>query len=44
MSLEINKESITNLKITIIGLKKSGYAAAILGYELGADVFHGIEI
>ena len=39
MSLEINKESITNLKITIIGLKKSGYAAAILGYELGADVF-----
>ena len=39
MILDINKKNITNLKITIIGLKKSGYSAALLGHELGADIF-----
>ena len=39
MILDINKKNITNLKITIIGLKKSGYAAALLGHELGANIF-----
>ena len=33
------KENIKNKKITIIGLKKSGYSAAILAYNFGADVF-----
>ena len=39
MNLEINKKNIAGMKITIIGLKKSGYAAALLGYELGANIF-----
>ena len=39
MNLEINKINITGLKITIIGLKRSGYAAALLGHELGANIF-----
>ena len=39
MNLEISKENITALKLTVIGLKKSGYAAAVLGHELGANVF-----
>ena len=39
MILDINKKYITNLKITVIGLKKSGYAAALLGHELGANIF-----
>ena len=33
------KEDIKNKKITIIGLKKSGYSAAILAYNFGAEVF-----
>ena len=33
------KENVKNKKITIIGLKKSGYSAAILAYNLGAKVF-----
>ena len=33
------KENIKNKKITIIGLKKSGYSAAILAYNFGAEVF-----
>ena len=36
---KINRENLRGKKITIIGLKKSGYAAAILGSELGAKVF-----
>ena len=39
MNLEIYKKNMSNLKITIIGLKKSGYAAALLGHELGAIIF-----
>ena len=37
--LNITKENLLNKKITIIGLKKSGYAATILGHELGANIF-----
>ena len=33
------KEDIKNKKITIIGLKKSGYSAAILAHNFGAEVF-----
>ena len=33
------KEDVKNKKITIIGLKKSGYSAAILAYNFGAEVF-----
>ncbi|MEE3152772.1 MAG: UDP-N-acetylmuramoyl-L-alanine--D-glutamate ligase, partial [Candidatus Neomarinimicrobiota bacterium] len=32
-------KNLLNKKITIIGLKKSGYAATILGHELGANIF-----
>ena len=39
MNSEAYKKNITGLKITIIGLRKSGYAAALLGYELGANIF-----
>jgi len=39
MNLEINKKNIIGLRITIIGLKRSGYAAALLGHELGANIF-----
>jgi len=33
------KNDISNKRITIIGLQKSGYASAILGNELGATIF-----
>ena len=36
---KINRENQKGKKITIIGLKKSGYAAALLGNELGAKIF-----
>ena len=39
MEFNITKETLLNKKITIIGLKKSGYAAAMLGHELGANIF-----
>ena len=39
MNFNINKESLMGQKITVIGLKKSGYAAAVLGHELGANIF-----
>ena len=39
MKIEINKKNITGLKITIIGLRRSGYSAAVLGHELGANIF-----
>ena len=39
MNLEICKKNISGLKLTIIGLRKSGYAAAVLGHELGASIF-----
>ena len=39
MIQNINKANQSNKKITIIGLKRSGYAAALLGYELGAKMF-----
>ncbi len=39
MILDITKKNIKNIKITIIGLKKSGYAAALLAHELGANIF-----
>jgi len=39
MKLEISKKNITGLRITIIGLKKSGYSAALLGHALGASIF-----
>ena len=39
MNLEIYKKKLSSLKITIIGLSKSGYAAALLGHELGASIF-----
>ena len=38
MGFNINKENIKDQKITVIGLKKSGYAAAVLGHELGANI------
>ena len=38
MGFNINKENIIGQKITVIGLKKSGYAAAVLGHELGANI------
>ena len=34
-----DKEDVKNKKITIIGLKKSGYSAAMLAYNFGAKVF-----
>ena len=37
--LNISNKNLLNKKITIIGLKKSGYAATILGHELGANIF-----
>ena len=37
--LNISNKNLLNKKITIIGLKKSGYAAAMLGHELGANIF-----
>ena len=37
--LNISNKNLFNKKITIIGLKKSGYAATILGHELGANIF-----
>ena len=36
---KINRGNQKGKKITIIGLKKSGYAAALLGNELGAKIF-----
>ena len=39
MKFDINKENLIGQKITVIGLKKSGYAAAVLGHELGANIF-----
>ena len=39
MLINITKETLSDKKITIIGLKKSGYAAALLGHELGANIF-----
>ena len=39
MDFNINKENLIGQKITVIGLKKSGYAAAVLGHELGANIF-----
>ena len=39
MSMLFKKENLNNLKITIIGLKKSGIAAAQLASINGADVF-----
>ena len=39
MNIEIDKKNITGLKITIIGLRRSGYSAAVLGHELGASIF-----
>ena len=39
MNLEIFNKKLSSLKITIIGLRKSGYAAALLGNELGASIF-----
>ena len=35
----ITRENQRGKKITIIGLKKSGFAAALLGNELGAKIF-----
>ena len=39
MDFNINKKNLIGQKITVIGLKKSGYAAAVLGHELGANIF-----
>ena len=36
---KIKRENLKGKKITIIGLKKSGYAAALLGNALGAKIF-----
>ena len=36
---QINRVNQKGNKITIIGLKKSGYAAALLGNQLGATIF-----
>mgnify|MGYP003328329956 CR=1 FL=1 len=36
---QINRINQKRKKITIIGLKKSGYAAALLGNQLGAKIF-----
>ena len=36
---KINRQNQKHKRITIIGLKKSGYAAALLGDQLGAKVF-----
>ena len=36
---KINRTNQKGKKITIIGLKKSGYAAALLGNQLGATIF-----
>ena len=36
---KINRKNQKGKKITIIGLRKSGYAVALLGNELGAKVF-----
>ena len=36
---QINRVNQKGVKITIIGLKKSGYAAALLGDQLGATIF-----
>ena len=37
--MDLNKENIKNKKVTIIGLKKSGYSAAILAHNIGAEIF-----
>ena len=39
MNINISRNNISNKRITIIGLQKSGYASAILGNELGATIF-----
>ena len=36
---KINRSNQKGKKITIIGLKKSGYAAALLGNQIGATIF-----
>ena len=35
----LSKENITDKKITILGMKKSGYSAALLASKLGATIF-----
>ena len=35
----LSKENIADKKIIILGMKKSGYSAALLASKLGATVF-----
>ena len=35
----LSKENIADRKITILGMKKSGYSAALLASKFGATIF-----